>query len=756
MSNSKSNFINYKPSILEGPLLGSMLLPSIGITLLLVAIITLACFQLSVSSNAEHFVGFKPIEWQTLDGCRVGGLSKKIYGASATLNTHNTEPKGERLSCLSHSLSLDGPKARLYFLGDYYRAGRPNKSKKRLRLLSESGERITSRALFVRGTIPSRNVWEPVDMEIPEQYVGKRAFLILEEEFPHDKDNWVALRNKIDFFSAKNTLEKLQGWAKNSSFRPLFSPLASISLCLLLLLTANFKVRSSVFLAVLFFVAFCVHYRAQVFIYFDEWHVLEHLSSTGFTGALYRHNEHFLPLFFAWYWLEALIFGDRYLLWTSISIAIHACNALLLYKLLFALYPQVSDDEATSAVEQHTFFQTLLCRSATLLFLVCGLHSEALHWAFEQSLLFAQLFTFLSFLFGISYFQKGKRLDLFCSGLFAALAPLLFGNGFIVLPQLGLILCLCAVQQKFSFGLFFKRSFLLMLSGGLLSLLTLAAYLSQSSGAGHSVDDVKPFEEPEQVKEYIEVGSQVGTILRGLSIVGTADGSVMKDVYRGSFFRKLYQKPVYLTPELYLAYCGGVLNLLMLIVSLLTKRRKELGLLWLVGNIIVISSLILPALARWHYGVQQSLSPRYHYGSLLGLYMILIASWTSIISLLRNSGKLPQRLASGFLVVLCAWACSRQMNMGANATWFTEHGLRHRTWIAQARDWEAALAKVAKGQPLGYYADKTPLADLQPEYTPGITPGRGPRDIYRVLSKLDRKQYPNFKHLQLPPETGSQ
>jgi hypothetical protein len=733
-----------------------MLLPSLGVISLLVAIVALACFQLSVSSNATHFLGFKPIEWQTLDGCRLGGLSKKIYGSSATINTHNQQPKGERLSCLSHSLTLDGQKARLYFLGDYYRAGRPNKSKKRLRLLSESGERISSRALFVRGTIPSRDIWEPVDMEIPEQYVGKRAFLILEEEFPHAKDNWLALRNKIDFFSARNTLEKLQDWAKNSSLKPFFSPVASISLCLLLLLTARFKIRSSVFLAALFFVAFCVHYRAQVFIYFDEWHVLEHLSSTGFTGALYRHNEHFLPLFFAWYWLEALIFGDRYLLWTSISIAIHACNALLLYKLLFALYPEASDGQTTSSAEQATFIKTLLCRAATLLFLVCGLHSEALHWAFEQSLLFAQLFTFLSFLFGISYFKKGRRLDLLCSGLFAASAPLLFGNGFIVLPQLGLILCLCAVQQRFSFGLFFKRSFFLMLSGGLLSLLTLAAYLSQSNGAGHSVDDVKPFDEPEQVKEYIEVGSQVGTFLRGLSIVGTADGSVMKDVYRGSLFRKLYQKPSYLTPELYLAYCGGVLNIAMLILCVLSKRRKELGLLWLVGNAIIVSSLVLPALARWHYGVQQALSPRYHYGSLLGLYMILIASCTSMTSLLRNSGKLSNQFATGALLVLCAWAFSRQLNMGANATWFTEHGLRHRTWIAQARDWEAALARIAKDQPLSYYAEKTPLADLQPEYTPGITPGRGPRDIYRVLSKLDHKRYPDYQHLQIPSKAVSQ
>ncbi len=749
MSDSDSRAFSYKPSILEGPRLGTLLLPLTAITLALLAASALACFQLSVSSDAPEFAGFSPITWDTLDGCSAGGLSKKIYGARATIHTFNQSPQEERLSCKSAPLILKEGRARVYFLGGYYKPGRPNKSKKRIRILNERGERISSQALFIRGTIPSRDIWEPIDLQIPEAYVGQKAYLLLEEEFPHKKDNWLALRNKVDFFEVKNPLEKLQTWAQQSSLNSLFAPIAAFSLCLLLLITGGYRIPSGVFLALLFFVAFCVHFRSQVFIYFDEWHVLEHLSATGFTGALYRHNEHFLPLFFAWYWLEALLFGDRYLLWTSISIAIHAVNALLLYKILFALFPasSASDDMPS---DDACSIRRFSCRAATLLFLLCGLHSEALHWAFEQSLLLAQLFTFGSFLCGMRYFEKQKKTDLLCAGILAALAPLLFGNGFIVLPQLGFLLCIYALQQKVSFGVFFKRSFLLMLSGGMLSLLTLAAYFSQRSGAGHSVDDVKPFENPEQVKEYIEVGTQVGTVLRGLSIVGTADGSVMKDVYRGSFFRKLYQKPVYLTPELYLAYCGGVLNFSMLILCLISKRRKELGTIWLMGNLIIVSSLVLPALARWHHGVQQSLSPRYHYGSLLGLMLMLMATWRAVLSLFDDKDKQARRISLAVFLLLCSWACARQMSMGAQARWFTNHGLNHRTWVAQARDWERAVSEVAQGQPMSYYAEKTPLADLQPEYTPSITPGRGPRDIYRVLSRLDPKRYPEYEHLKIP------
>jgi hypothetical protein len=166
----------------------------------------------------------------------------------------------------------------------------------------------------------------------------------------------------------------------------------------------------------------------------------------------------------------------------------------------------------------------------------------------------------------------------------------------------------------------------------------------------------------------------------------------------------------------------------------------------------MLSSLILPAFARWQHGVQQSLSPRYHYGSLLGVYLILIAACAPLIlcSLRSNSKRIKQSLML-LISIGVAWNCARQMRMGADARWFTQHGTKHRLWVAQERDWESRLAKEYRGSAIGYYGEGTALVDLQPEFTPGITPGRDPRQIYDVLSELDEKKYPRFKHLKKVP-----
>lgn len=510
------------------------------------------------------------------------------------------------------------------------------------------------------------------------------------------------------------------GRPENFSFH-LFAPQLLTSALLAVVLVwycssaADTRKSSAVKELLLFFViAIGVHFRREVFFYWDEWLVLERYKNMGAGGVIYTHNEHFLPIFFYFYFLLAKFFGIHYLRYVVVGLFFHALNACLLRTFICRLIPQTTVAQRAGLV--------LAC-----FYLVNAAHAEVLHWAFELSVVICQTVILWSMICLFDYFRTGDRSKLFHIAIGILVTPFIFGGGF-TLPAILMGLTILAPSISFS-----KQN--LLRAVPLVNVLIGAAVCA---GIFYfHFRELTPVAETkfvfnrntlEALWHYILVGAELGAILRGLGLFPSLGLEGPRELYERSHGPTV-------DPELHYAWAGFWVSVVIVVVSLLcSKDRRATIKLWLLGQLLMLLTFLLPALVRVKIGIFQSLALRYQYGALIGLCVMLTplaVAWYE-----EDEGRM-RLIFRSVLGVAATCSIAVQLFLGSSFTYFTNVGRTNRAYIAELTKWRVSLATppdiTANNLFEQIAAGKYPPPPIAP---PVLSPAFDTRRAYTVLGFL--------------------
>lgn len=451
-----------------------------------------------------------------------------------------------------------------------------------------------------------------------------------------------------------------------------------------------------------------IFYSPKLYFYWDEWHALERFMKGGFSAIFVAHNEHFLPVFFALYYLESLVFGGWYEGYLLFSYAIHAANAVLLRSVIAQLLPGID---------------RRLITALSFLWLISSLHSEVLHWAFTAAVSLGALAVLVCLRYSIAFLQNGETRNWVLAILFAALAPLCFGNGFAVLGYVFFVVLLLILQAPQPMKALFKRSAML-LSGQCASLFLVAiCYWYFRDGGGHNFQSEKLSHSLLELLQTVIVGWGLGTTLRGLAFYPDLSATISAAY--------LPHRLLQLAPaELVFAYLGIAL---LSVFALLLLGKRQLLRVFLLGNALVAISYILPALGRSQFGLSSGLYLRYTYIALVGL---IIAFAPLIAHFWQKLSVRPALRTAIFSTCFVGYVLAHNF-MTSQFEYFREQGEKNQVFIVALIKWQESLCEVGSSINKSYEGKKTPLAGKFPEMPSTITPGRHPVEIYKVLLWLN-------------------
>ena len=126
--------------------------------------------------------------------------------------------------------------------------------------------------------------------------------------------------------------------------------------------------------------------------------------------------------------------------------------------------------------------------------------------------------------------------------------------------------------------------------------------------------------------------------------------------------------------------------------------------IFLIGFLIPLSTIILPAISRWSYGMEQGLSLRYSYLGILGLSMM-------VLPLIKKT-KI-------FFILMCCYVFLN-LNLISNYKYFSNYGIKHETYVKQLIEWKCENSK-----------------KIAPSYPSTIVPGGGHEFIFNSIKWLE-------------------
>ena len=421
-----------------------------------------------------------------------------------------------------------------------------------------------------------------------------------------------------------------------------------------LLLSGTWNIKTAI---LLFVIAALVHYRIDVFFFWDEWHLIERFRTKGISEIFTSHNEHFLPLSFFALFTQFKLFSANYFPYLLVNFLAHTLNAYLLYKIFKRVFSFSNSAETLSRVFAFAY-------------LVSALHGEALQWAFEQTLLFSSVFLFFSLDRGLEYLETGNKKTLFVSAAAAAVAPFCFGNGFIVILFMGAL----GLNYLFLKG-DIKRlvTCLAVVSAALFLPLTLYLAFADFGQASAEQGSVELSYKLKYALKYLVFGSQLGTIARGLGLYpGLSFGSAREALSPGEAGPQFSSITDFSDAENIFLFLGLALSFVFFLYALCSKEhKKEKLLLFFLGQLWIILAFLLPAWSRYQLGHGQSLSLRYQYMALPGLFILIAPAAMAIIS------KWNKALIS----LVCSLFLFSQLIVAANFDYFTAKGKENRVFI---------------------------------------------------------------------------
>lgn len=575
-------------------------------------LILLGVLQFLTLPRAPSPVAVFPLVWdfESSKGFLPGGSSTheslknlKVLNRAAVYDV--AYPIAHTRTLLSREVHLSGKELELEIAGSFAPVRLPAPE---LRILNARNEIVFQEAVPLRTFPPNTSGWTPYRFRLPAQISSEESYRLRLSFAPRTEDlDSIAVRGR-------GVTTEATSWRESFS-KSFLGSWISWPIGVLLLMTSAALVlpfatraledRKLFFVWLLFFVfTEAVFFQSCLFFNWDEWHVLVRFQERGLPGVIYRHNEHFLPVFFLAYFIESKVMQGNYALMLHLSYAIHALNTLLFLLILEKVLPQT---------KKYSAMLILL----GLGYAVSGLHGETLHWAFELCVLLSiQVFAWsLLIIYGKREDGRLSRRQLFGLFLLSVLSPLLFGNGFVLLPIVGMF----AWYREYallgsSFFASIRRSIPAVLASLAGMVPPVLGYHFYQEGAGHVVQESRLFANIPELLNYIFVGTQVGTLLRGLGLVPNLEMFV-------SLRLPEFMLTPAVRPEIILADIGAGISVAILFLCGMRKNWS----LWVLAQLFLCVCLILPALGRWEHGVQQSLALRYHSMMLFGLLMLLAA-----------------------------------------------------------------------------------------------------------------------------------
>jgi len=722
-------------------------------------VLALFAYQLSAASPTPNFIGFVKVEWKNTKGCKEGAIPPELPAATATIGTWDIRGNRATDSCLSEPIPILSEMFEIEYAADTAASGILHSFGEVL--LTRSGDhlRFNTDETLDSGTAGEKT-WKTYRFVLQKQTPGTTMQLRIINQQQTPQNGWLSVRNRINFYTPFSWFERLQLFLNKPFSKGLCAFLLAVFFTIYgkNIITKPYQLIS--YAAVIAFFAFPICFRSGVFFHWDEWHVLQRFAELGPKGIIYMHNEHFLPLFFGFYYAESALFRDHYQYYIVVSIFLHVLNVLLLTSLLRRF-------SAGSPVREPA------SRLLAMMYMLNSLHSEVLHWAFLQSILLAQIATFLALLGGWDFVVTGRIRSFLISIGATFMAPFLFGNGFITPLQLGLVVLLGAfvsppVENSFpsleEFQQRWKRIWTLLIPVGILTFTAFYIYSRHST-----TSPTIALDHPLPLLTYIFVGSEFGTILRGLGLfpILSLDGASKLLSFDPSGGKMIQ-------PELLFAIAGLLLSFAFPLFGRglgpraldqnqeSTQDRKSFR-LWLLGQLLIASSFVLPSLVRWQLGLQQSLALRYQYSALVGLCILLLPAFLYFLERMPLTSTARSRLPRSSSEVLirtlslpaqCALIFYFSVHFweALKFDYFTGAAVKNKIFIAELRDWNQRLASEAELQPksqrasptaiIPYNGAGTTLADLYPILPASLTPGKHPNEIYGVVNWLSPGRYP--------------
>jgi len=686
-------------------------------------------FYYFYSPPPEH-EAFTGLEWKLLNGCQKE-VRSEVDSYSRSIKSLSSDHNYGLLNCLSEEFLLKSSWLRFNYRVKPSSTQRfSNQGVFVVSLTTGSSQLIAE--LILDSTSQSQELWESYIFKIPPELVGKKAKISISENWTLRTDEEFYIRDRIDFLTSEPTPLTsfiLPGLNKSTGE----ALVLACMLFLLILVSLKEDLNRLGYFTLVLVASFVLFFSTKPFYYFDEWYVLSRFSEQGFFGVWFPHNEHFLPLFLAWYYFLTSLLGHWYEGVLGLGLVMHAGNSFLLCLVLrsFGLTRKMSQVSA-------------------LLFALSALHLEVLEWGFEHSILLSAALGLLGLLSSRRFMLSGSWVDLFLSCVIFASAPLFFGNGFIFPPMVFLILLSSFLlprgegDLRLGVGKFASRLGLFGFFSAVFLLIPLILYVLNKStpvdkGSVPSFDSL--FGTLVPMFNYILVGSGIGTVIRGLGLYPTL---ALTNIDEGLllFYPVAHARMVEilggsLLLETFFALGGYLILFVFLIFALLFLRadseRRIILFSFLSGLMVLVCAFILPAAVRWNFGSFQALALRYQYVALIGLVFLLVPFFSLVKNVFMSRFYLIRVFSIGGTSILVFVWLFVQSFLVVSFSYFRHHGEQHRIYIQELEEWEGLVGVLGRGV---LYEGEGELRGLFPLHRSSISPGSYPVQILRANERL--------------------
>ncbi len=653
-------------------------------------IISGLCFVLISSQPRASYFGFTPIQWIESVRC-----DEKIATAGEYPHVRFREVRGHGKKhfgyCHGAFTLTEGDRAVLEYQVLQLRRSseaaaeasvEPSaigmKAKVKIAIDSPDGAR-----LHTASPVNTGNSWRRLEFDVQTQ--GEhRIHLVNKETAPVV----LRIRDKVDSFNTAGLHEKVKiVFAGRLARYGVQLAFAVLSFLLLLRVQSQAVVVRYLFFLML---AACCFYRVHMSFAIDEWDLLIRLYSEGSSSALVTHNEHFIPVFVLFYYLEYLLFSGTYAWYVLVSLMLHSCTAILVQSFVRRLLGAGAGAEKTSYW-------------ASVVYLLSCLHAESIQWTICQSTLPFMMFGMLSLIYSWDFIMEGggRRLLVACLTLLFALFS--FGAAFILLLQIPMFMLYqyWLHREAKDSRLLVDRGVKLLLGIAVVGATAAVLYWLKREGFGIGVDDLNP-NPLSDILSFAAVGAQFGTVLRGSGLYP----------FEG-FGQVAAVLPFVPSPALVAFLCGSLLSLLLL---LLYRRQSVDGtsalLFWLFGQSCILMPIALVAIGRAGYGLHHSYVLRYQSPAVFGLCLLFIPLLHFLLK--KSEGTQGNWLGKWTLAVIPVLFLFSQLHFLRAHILYTYNGALQETFVEQLSYWNAINGRRPLDPEIAFEGVGTEYEGLQP------------------------------------------
>jgi len=558
-------------------------------------------FQLASLRPAQEFLTFRHLAWAPSPNCTSELIElppfSKMSAATAQGNA----------SCVSEPIPVYGNRVEIEYSAV---SGKRSAKKMKIALERPSGETIEE---FSPSNYDGDLHLHSVNFS--EDISAVRLRLSADV----DADEYVRIRNRLNFYQ-RSRLQGVSGML--SEGLPSIVVTAAFALALLFVFRITSNGALPIRFVVLLAAAALLHYRPYLTFSFDEWYLLDRIVDYGFGAAAISHNEHFIPLAITLYTLEHSLFGGTYWAYIAVSLFIHTATAIALSGLFQRLLPDFAEKSSAAHL--------LGC-----LFLINGLHAEALQWCMCQGTLLATLASVLALNAAFDYcvLQKISALLRLCAWCIAAIFS--FAGAFVLPFQIAAI----ALRTRMT-----KRTWaIIALAISVTFSASFFAYTHAKDAGGLKILEPELASAPDLFR-YVAGGTQFGTVFRGLGFYPRVEHRPLAKFLPSTIVEEYGE-------ELPLAALGTVVSLAILayyfFYSSGEAMRRRIW-FWVTGELFLTLPFLITSVARARFGTDYAIrSLRYQTPATLGLMILIAPLVCDLLSRMTFASSSGRRLAAG-------------------------------------------------------------------------------------------------------------